>query len=106
MESGQEGLAPQDKGGPRFGNPPLVLMGRAVCAEMVGPWLFGLWERSRIPFEASLGASGPSRAAAEAAWEGLGPPGRLVEVAQTTLEASWAALEGSRTALEASWDGS
>ena len=47
-------------------------MGRAVCAEMVGPWLCGLWERSRIPFEASLGAFGPSRAAAEAAWEGLG----------------------------------
>ena len=68
----REGLAPQDKGGPRIGTPPLVLMGRAVCAEKVGPWLCGLWERSRIPFEASLGAFGPSRAAAEAAWEGLG----------------------------------
>ena len=92
-------------------------MGRAVCAEMVGPWLCGLWERSRSildTFGGHFGASGPSRAVAEAAWEGLGAsqaarrgsqgsPGRLLRPPGTALEASWDGLEASRMALEASW---
>ena len=60
---------------------------------MVGPWLCGLWERSRSVLDTfrSLGAFGPSRAAAEAAWESL-------ETSRAAAEVAWQGLEASRAA--------